>query len=805
MNRLSLVAALLIACSVTQPVYAKDVVTFEATVKTVDGKPVQGVTVVISYYRGRSAMSFGARRRLEVRATSDPRGRFRVDLPQNLYSVNYRVETPRERPLGVVAFETSHDYFSGHGDVPDTVQLALRMKVGTETLTGKVTDEAGKAVKGVVVTLSRQTVGTSRGQQGRLRHVLSTTTNAWGTYRFARLVAGSYGIHSVVPPRGTGLVPMSATWRGHGGVRLPSKDASHKDFQLKRGCAIRGRVIDEDGKPIVGAKVSASRAPAAIDGPTVYQRTGNFSDTALTDARGTYTLEGLSPETYQVTVASPEDADFAPSTPVTGLRCTLDKPVEGDDIVLVKGGVLEGRVTGADDRPLSAVRVYYGTRETETDAKGHYRFDRLPTGLHAVRIVPPDGSRWAARTIEMVPCLSKVTLRRDCKLPEGGSISGLVTAENGNPIEGVRVSANFSNYRYETRTDARGRYRLVGLVENQGVDYRKRPRRYGFVVSTSHDSPYMTAGEQLDVKLGETVGRDVILKLGASIRGEVIDIEGKPVPNARIEVYKNVGRGGRSYYGTAGPGPGRGLCTAADGTFTVQKIPDETLNVSARPEADVNLLVAERRGLRCRSGETTRVKLTLPPGGEIAGTVKTPRGGPIHGARVSLTAKRSPRGRSWGVRVQPVDTDREGRFRFVGLRNGAYGINVNVYDGEHLVKPATVEVTEGERTPVSMRAARGGFIEVGVTGPNGKPIESAGVQATPSQKGGMTGRGTVRKGVAVIGPLLPGTYTLQVRVYGRRNPPLKPATVTDVRVTADKRVKHSVRLEEGKAPTRRRR
>jgi len=69
----------------------------------------------------------------------------------------------------------------------------------------------------------------------------------------------------------------------------------------------------------------------------------------------------------------------------------------------------------------------------------------------------------------------------------------------------------------------------------------------------------------------------------------------------------------------------------------------------------------------------------------------------------------------------------------------------------------------------------------------------------------MTGRGTVRKGVAVIGPLLPGTYTLQVRVYGRRNPPLKPATVTDVRVTADKRVKHSVRLEEGKAPTRRRR
>jgi len=798
MNRLTLFAALLIACSLTQPILAKDVMTVSGTVKTDDGKPARGVTVVINYYPERSSMSFGMRGRDETSATSDARGRLVFSLPRTAYSLSYRIETPAASRLRLAGFGSSADNFREIGDAGGPVQIDVRMKAGSERLSGKVTDAAGKPVRGAVVTMTWGETGVSTGRGAS--QSLTATTDARGAYRFEHLLPGDYRIDSVVPPRGTGLVPMPRMWRGHGGVRVPGKAARAKDFALKRGASIRGRVIDEDGRPIAGAEVSATRAPAAIDGPAIFGRAGNFSDTTTTDTRGRYTLEGLTPETYQVTASSPEDADFAPSTPATGLRCEIDKTVDCGDIVLVKGGVLEGHVTGADAKPVVGVKVYYGTDVTETDAGGRYRFERLRTGLGSVRVIPPDGSIWAGRTIEMVPCLAKVRLRRDCTLQKGGSISGVVTAENGEPLEGIRVYTSFVNYRYATTTDTDGRYRLVGLVANHGVDYKKRPRLYGLGVTPPAKSPYMSAGEQFSIKLGEAIGRDVILKLGATIEGKVTDVDGKPVAEARIEVYKNVGRGGRSYYGTAGPGPGRGLLTAADGSFTVRKIPNETVNVSAMPAEGVNLLRAERRGLTCRAGETTTVKLRMAAGGEVAGTVRDARGKPMLGARVTLAQKTGGRRTGWGRRIRPVDTDVRGEFGFVGLPGGAYEIRVNVYDGEHVVAAETVDVQAGERTVAHLRAKRGAFIEVTAMGPDGKPIAKGSARASSGVRGAQSVYGTIQSGRAVVGPLLPGTYTVQVTSYRTKDRTFAPATIAGVTVKEGQRVKRRAALKEGPKP-----
>ncbi|HUV39191.1 MAG TPA: carboxypeptidase-like regulatory domain-containing protein, partial [Planctomycetota bacterium] len=391
----------------------------------------------------------------------------------------------------------------------------------------------------------------------------------------------------------------------------------------------------------------------------------------------------------------------------------------------------------------------------------------------------------------------KLSLRKDCTLEKGGGIRGVVTAENGGPIPGARVYASFSSYRYATTTGKDGRYRLVGLVPNEGVDYRGRPQLYGLGVSTPADSPHMGAGEQLNVKAGEEIGRDVILTVGATIRGKVTDAAGKPVPDARIEVYKEVGRGGRSYYGSAGPGPGRGVRTVADGTFVVHKLPSETLDVSASPPDDANLLAAEHRGVRCRAGETADVNLTLKAGGEIEGTVTDPAGKPILGAQVTLSSRAAGQRLGWGRQIQPVDTDAKGAFRFAGLPGGSYEVTAAVFDGENVVRGESVEVETGAKAEVKLRAVKGGFIEVTATGPDGEPIENGNARATPGTPGRPGGYGTVRSGRAVIGPLPPDTYTVQVTAYTVGERTFAPETIAGVTVKSGERVKRSVALKEG--------
>ncbi|HUW55240.1 MAG TPA: carboxypeptidase-like regulatory domain-containing protein [Planctomycetota bacterium] len=777
-----------------------DTVEFKGTVRTVDGKPLSGITVVITYSQRHLFGVLGPSPREEVKATSDARGHVVLVVSRSFSSVGYRVETPADSPMRLVRVLSPVSHLTSGRDVGDAVAFQVEMKAGAETLSGKVTDEADKPVKDATVTISLQGTGIRFG--GQEVQYLAAPTDAKGVYRFTRLLSGSYGIHSVVPPRGTGLVPMPESWRAHGGVQVPSKQAEGLDFTLKPGCGIRGRVLDEAGKPVEGAEVSASRAAAAIDGPAVYERTGNFSDGITTDADGRYTLEGLSPETYQVSAAGPENSDLAPSHPVPGLRVEVGKTLACQDIVLVKGGTLEGKVTGADGKPVPGVRVQYGHRMTETDEAGHCRFEGLPTGTSDVWLIPPVGSIWAAQTIEGFVCMAKVRVAADWRLEEGGTVSGRVTGEDGKVVSAAAVWASFSGYRYVTATDDKGQYRLTGLVENSGLDYKQRPQLYSLGVHAGSDSDYMSGSVQFNITLGEKITRDVTLPLGGTLSGMVTTVDGKPVEGASIEVFKEVGRGGRSYFGGTGPGPGRGVRTGADGRFVVKQLPSGWVNVSATPPDDANLLAVERPNIGLEAGKTTAVKLSLKVGGELAGTLKDPAGKPIRGAQVTLAPKTSSGRRSWGRPVQPVTTDDRGRYGFVGLDSGPYQVQVRILDGRHVAAGLDVDVKEGDRTSADIRACKGAFIEVTVTDAAGRPVPDVSIRASAATKGVGSVYGRADKaGLAVIGPLLPDTYAVNVNPYQTKDRAFKPTVLEDVEVREGQHVKRRVELEEGPKPT----
>jgi hypothetical protein len=162
----------------------------------------------------------------------------------------------------------------------------------------------------------------------------------------------------------------------------PAQQASESDV-------ITGRVIGVDGNPVVSAAVTAH-------GPNQTRRT------ATTDDEGHFQLKRLPPGNYAFTVDA--RGYLFNIVSINGLPMTEFRsfqPGTSLTITLKKGGVITGRVTGEDGRPVvavpmrleyvraddddSALSVRDAGKEVWTDDRGIYRFFGLSPGAYLVR------------------------------------------------------------------------------------------------------------------------------------------------------------------------------------------------------------------------------------------------------------------------------------------------------------------------------------------------------------------------------------------------------------------------------------
>jgi protocatechuate 3,4-dioxygenase beta subunit len=787
---LLLAAAGVAAAAATAPV--PDSTEFCGTVRTADGKPLAGATLSVSY----SAMTptlDGPTQARAFSASTDARGKFTLPLPRPLHSATLSIEVPANCREKFWRMTPSGHKLRLRLDAETRVEVEIRTEAGVGVLTGKVTDEDANPVKGSAVTISRTDDGSGVGSLWT-RQSLDARTDAAGVYRFENLPSGAYSFDSVVPERGSGLVPRPKEWRGHGGARVIRARPAVADFSLKRGALVSGRVVDEAGKPVQGATLRIDRAPAAIDGPSMFERVGNFSDTTKSGADGRFTLVGLSPETYDIRVWPPADSSLAATGLLTGLRLEAGRTFACQDLVLVRGGTLEGIITGTDGKPVADVDVECGPKSAKTDAQGRYRITGLATGLYGVKLTPPKGSTWAAKAPRSVPSLAATALRGDWTLETGGTVLGTVTDEDGKPVAGAAVRAGCGQYVYSTVTDAAGKFVLVGVTPNSGTDYRGQPVVYALGVTPPAGSTCESAGVSFGISTGEKLKQDVTLRTGASLRGEVTDAAGKPVSGASIGVYQDVGRGGRSYFGNTSQPPFSKVMTDEKGAFVVRQLAPGSYGVSAHPPEDANLLGSDAR-VQVEAGSPANVKLVLKPGATLTGTLTDAAGKPVADADAALTPQGPPRG--WAPLPRPVTTDEHGRYRFVGLAGGPYRLEVRIFDNRNVVTGRKVEVKEGAETTEDLRAAEGGFIDVTALDAAGKPIPGASVQA--NGQGDIAGASlssyTEKSGRAALGPLFPGTYAVVVKVY-RKGPPAT-VTVNDVVVKSGERVAREIKFEGG--------
>lgn len=400
--------------------------------------------------------------------------------------------------------------------------------------------------------------------------VLHRRTDREGRATFPVLPPGSYRVAAAAP--------------GHAGVeRLLAPHtglAWSEELILAPGSPIRGRVIDASGRGVAGAVISpmpadaatAAGAPARWPFSTRSGASGQFELPAV--AAGALRLRAWHRELLPGT-SGPLVADGA-------------SPIEGVEIALVRGGVVEGVVVDARGEGVEGVTVRAnataahldgpGVRSTTTGPSGRFRLDGLP---HTdVRVVAAS-SLAASETYEIAE-IGTAPFQLTLTLWHDAVIAGRVVNPDESPVVGAEVvcvtprkdAPGVRPVRPVT-TDTRGAFKCRGLIH--GVGYFLTARR----PQTHHSVGNWRRSVDAESMSGQ---RDVVLMIpwDGAIKGEVRTPDGLPARGFGISVV---------------PASRPRRFEAPDGRFALEGVPPgeyELVVFADGMSAAVTVQVAER-------------------------------------------------------------------------------------------------------------------------------------------------------------------------------------------------------------------
>jgi len=295
--------------------------------------------------------------------------------------------------------------------------------VGTQktySISGTIVDEEDTPLEGVSVTIDAQ----------------STITLSDGTYTISGFVASTYTVTPSLTEHRFTPSSLSAT------VNESVGDATGVDFVgTDKIHSISGTVTNA-GDPLAGVDVTA-------DGKS-----------ATTAANGTYMIDRLVAGTYTVTPSMPE-YDFAPLSIDVSVSDPQGDATGVDFVGTQKTYTISGTITNEQDEPMQGVELSAGGKSTITGPDGTYTLEELVAGTYSVK---PSLSQY-----DFTPPERNVTVNENdgsatnvdfVGTPKQYTVSGIIRDWEGNPMNGVEVSANA----HSATTDAGGEYSIAGLV-----------------------------------------------------------------------------------------------------------------------------------------------------------------------------------------------------------------------------------------------------------------------------------------------------------------------------------------------------
>ena len=469
--------------------------------------------------------------------------------------------------------------------------------------------------------------------------------------------------------------------------------------------------------------------------------------TAKTDADGHYRLMNIPAGRYIIRPLTPTlivESETRFEEPGKSIIISEGEAIDNIDFTLTRGGIITGRVTDADGRPVIAEHVALTPVERsdrerpplrnpfmyETDDRGVYRLYSVPTGRYVVSVgqargmgTTRPGSGRGVYTRTFHPNVTEQEKATIIEVTEGSEATSvditlgrpiqtyeatgrIVDAESGQPVAdapyaygpimGAGNRQNLIATNSGQRATTRGEFRIGGLS----------PGRYAVYSRPEIGNEFYSDPVVFEVTDGDVAGLELKLQRGASISGVVV-IEGTndkailaKLSQMRVYTYPEMrAEGLRTPYIYPVP-------VNPDGSFRLNGLGPGKVNLAAslpRGVRNLSLRRVERDGVEQREGieigpgeQVTSVRIIIGYGtGAIRGQVKI-EGQLPPGARLFLNAARVD-----GGGRHFAELDARHRFLIEGLAAGEYEITIPSVTRKPPVKQI-VTVTEGVESDVTL-------------------------------------------------------------------------------------------------------
>jgi hypothetical protein len=543
------------------------------------GQPLGGVCVF-------STAEFGGS------AITKPDGSYRLrQLFTGDYFVGYQGGCGNHGSVAPLAYKSDPTFFA-----PTTISVTAglvtsgidaRLHAGG-TITGRVTDQAGRAVSGVCVIAQAFT-----GAGGGLNGFGTFIVEHGGRFKVTNLAPGQYGVAFfglTAKHRFCGPSPYADQQFFRQGDGAPLDLVSVRGGKITAGVNARltlagkisGTVLNRAGHPVPNICVTATNPRTGASSLQFTGQHGAYKITELTAGRyqvefsscgGDFALFGLTGLNYanqwykgHSSQGAADPVAVRPATATTNINAAL-----------TKGASVTGQVVyKPNQRPVSFVCVFAYTPDFSTfsfgltDRRGRYLVDGLSTGRYILEFDQCSGEsalagRIRAGRLHLVAGQAVHNINEQMTL--GGSVSGVASArlpggqtkpEPGTCMEVLPLSSTATGSL--TFALDGGRYQATNLAAGKYEILAGDP----FCSSTAPALSASLSGPVQVTPGKTTAGANVILRVTGTITGVVRGPSGRPISGICVEAVPQ-----QSTVGIPAIGIPAAITGAAGGSYSI--------------------------------------------------------------------------------------------------------------------------------------------------------------------------------------------------------------------------------------------